>query len=247
MAWLVRSCPALSAQGTRCTTQLRSPESRQDSWWRACFCTSSQLWQKNCQKKPKNADFCYLFKGVACNGLEGLLNIDCLLGTGFKIWDVVLALTPSLCSLGCYLKHKGACIILWNNGHRSKRSITLKSKRNSTHAICDDPDSPVCSPSQSCCPAPQKGNSLGLEDWPGSRIRPSSCLESWRCWVLWHQTPGHSSRLHGRTLRLKTGTSPDLLYPKSEMQRTHGVFFDLKKLIRVNKEIKVILYLHGSH
>lgn len=55
---------------------------------------------------------CYLFKGVACNSLEGLLHIDCLLGTGFEIWDVVLALTPSLSSLGCYLKHKGINVIL---------------------------------------------------------------------------------------------------------------------------------------
>lgn len=49
----------------------------------------------------------YLFKSIACNSLEGLLHIDCFLGAGFKIWDVVLALAPSLCSLGCYLKHKG--------------------------------------------------------------------------------------------------------------------------------------------
>lgn len=51
-----------------------------------------------------------LFKGVACNGLEGLLHVDRLLGTGFKIGDVVLALTPGLCPLGCYLKPKGADI-----------------------------------------------------------------------------------------------------------------------------------------
>lgn len=49
---------------------------------------------------------CYLFKSIACNSLEGLLHVDCLLSAGFKIWDVVLALTPSLCSLGCDLKHK---------------------------------------------------------------------------------------------------------------------------------------------
>lgn len=102
-------------------------------------------------------------------------------------------------------------------------------------------DPPVCSPSRSCCPAPQKESSLGLEDWPGSRTRPSSCQESWRCWVLWRQTPGRSSRLRGRTLRLRTGTSPDLPYPKSEMQRRHGALHAQNKLITVNEEIKVIL------
>lgn len=91
--------------------------------------------RKTCKTPPKNptpisqtesryrlgflAGVCYLFKGVACNSLEGLLNIDCLLGTGFEIWDVVLALTPSLCSLGCYLKHKGVYIILQNNRYRT--------------------------------------------------------------------------------------------------------------------------------
>lgn len=59
----------------------------------------------------------YLLKGVACNSLEGLLHINCLLGTGFEIWDVVLALTPSLCSFGCYLKHKGVDIVLRKTKH----------------------------------------------------------------------------------------------------------------------------------
>lgn len=46
----------------------------------------------------------YLFESVACNCLEGLLHVDRLLGAGFKVGDVVLALTPSLRTLGCYLK-----------------------------------------------------------------------------------------------------------------------------------------------
>lgn len=48
---------------------------------------------------------CYLFESVACNRLEGLLHVDRLLGAGFKVWDVVLAQTPSLRALGWYLKH----------------------------------------------------------------------------------------------------------------------------------------------
>ena len=47
--------------------------------------------------------FHYLFKSVACNSLKCLLHIDCLLGAGFEVWDVVLALAPSLCSFRCYL------------------------------------------------------------------------------------------------------------------------------------------------
>lgn len=46
----------------------------------------------------------YLFESVACNRLEGLLHVNGLLGAGFKVGDVVLALTPSLSALGCYLK-----------------------------------------------------------------------------------------------------------------------------------------------
>ncbi len=115
---------------------------------------------------------------------------------------------------------------------------------------------PVCSPSRSCCPAPQRENSPGLEGWPGSRTRPSSCLESWRCWALSRQTPGRSSPLRGRTLRLRTGTSPDLLCPKSETQKREEeereewcIRDDTlcsqapNNLITVNKEIKVILWL----
>lgn len=63
---------------------------------------------------------CYLFKSIACNSLEGLFHIDCLLGTGFEIWDVVLALTPSLCSFSCYLEHKRAEVTLRNTRNSSK-------------------------------------------------------------------------------------------------------------------------------
>lgn len=105
-----------------------------------------------------------LFKGVACNGLEGLLHVDRLLGAGFKIRDVVLALTPGLCPFGCYLKHKGADI-----------KVTILER---VLPVPPHRDSPVCSPSQSYCPKPQRGSSLDLEGWPGSRTHPASCPKS---------------------------------------------------------------------
>lgn len=150
----------------------------------------------------------YLFKSIACNSLEGLLHVDCLLGTGFKIWDVVLALTPSLCSLGCYLKHKTTNLFLT---YRTQ-NVTLAGLNCSQVGLL------VCSQGRSCCQAPQRGNSPGLGGWPGSGTRLSSCLESWRCWVLSHRTPGRSSLLHGRTQPLKTGTSPDRLCPRSDTE-----------------------------
>lgn len=115
---------------------------------------------------------------------------------------------------------------------------------------CNSRVLPVYSPSQSCCQAPQRGSSLGLEGWPGSRTRPSSCLESWKCWVLSHQKPGHSSLLRGRRQRLRTGTSPDLPCPKSEWQRKeegtermkdNNVWSQVQNNeITLGKEIKVI-------
>lgn len=108
-----------------------------------------------------------LFEGIACNGLEGLLHVDRLLGAGFEIRDVVLALTPGLCSFGCYLKHKGADV----NVTTLKRMLLVPPYLNP----------PVCSPSQSYCPKPQRGSSLDLEGWPGSRTHPASRPNSWRC------------------------------------------------------------------
>lgn len=39
----------------------------------------------------------YLFKCVSCNRLESLFHIDGLLGTGFKVGDVVFTVAPGLC------------------------------------------------------------------------------------------------------------------------------------------------------
>lgn len=78
---------------------------------------------------------------------------------------------------------------------------------------------PVCSPSQSCCPAPQRGSSQDLEGWPGSETHPSSCRASWRCWARSRQTPGRSSLLHGRRPRPETGTSPGRPCPRSTSSR----------------------------
>lgn len=67
---------------------------------------------------------CFLFEGVAGDGLECLFYIDGLFGTGLEVWDVVLALTPGLGSFGGYLSvlevdlvaehHKGE--VFWVSG-----------------------------------------------------------------------------------------------------------------------------------
>lgn len=80
---------------------------------------------------------------------------------------------------------------------------------------------PVCSPSRSCCLARQRGSSQDLEGWPGSETHPSSCPVSWRYWVQSHQTPAHSSLLHGRMQHPKTGTSPGQLCPRSNRPQQH--------------------------
>lgn len=103
-AWLARSYPALLGRGTRCTTPLQFPVITETG--------ESESLRLNTEifflglESDLLLDFHYLFKSIACNSLEGLLHIDCLLSAGFKIWDVVLALAPSLCSFGCYLTNK---------------------------------------------------------------------------------------------------------------------------------------------
>lgn len=47
--------------------------------------------------------FSLLFKSVTCNCLKGLLHVDRFFSAGFKIRDVVLALTPGLCSFSRHL------------------------------------------------------------------------------------------------------------------------------------------------
>lgn len=119
-AWPARSGPALLAQGTRCITPLQFPEDNDNS---ECLCLYSNM----CKGvTPQHYTHCqttcfYLFKSVARDSLKGLLHIDCLLGAGFKIWDVVLALTPSLCPLGCYLNRKRADV---NNGNVRQMATT---------------------------------------------------------------------------------------------------------------------------
>lgn len=45
----------------------------------------------------------HLFEGVTCNCLECLFYIYGFFGTGLKVWDVVLTLTPSLSPFSGYL------------------------------------------------------------------------------------------------------------------------------------------------
>lgn len=40
----------------------------------------------------------YLFKCISCNRLESLFHVNGLLGTGFKVGDVVFTVAPGLCS-----------------------------------------------------------------------------------------------------------------------------------------------------
>ena len=40
-----------------------------------------------------------LGQGVLSDRLKSLLHIDCLLGRSLKVWDLILGVTPLLCSL----------------------------------------------------------------------------------------------------------------------------------------------------
>lgn len=53
---------------------------------------------------PLGGVIVYLFECIACDGLESLFYVDGLLCAGLKVWDVILALAPGLCSLSGYLR-----------------------------------------------------------------------------------------------------------------------------------------------
>lgn len=200
--------------------------------------------------------FVYLFEGVACNGLESLVYIDGLFGTCLKVGNAALALTPRLGTLCCDLLKKKKLVTIMhktidiqNNraGHDAIAStvyISILSEPKCGRRITPS-HLPVCFPGQSCCLAPQTGSSLGRGGWPGSGTRPSSCPESWRCWVQSRHTPGHSSQLRGRTPRPGTGTSPDLPCPRSdtETERKRNVLLmgDTKNSIFQSTELQTSL------
>lgn len=76
MPWLCRTAPSM--QGA------------EEGWEWAPGCP--QHWHKAACWPPP-----YLFKCISCNRLESLFHINGLLGTGFKVGDVVFTVAPGLC------------------------------------------------------------------------------------------------------------------------------------------------------
>lgn len=104
MAWLARSCPALSAQGTHCTAPLQFPESRKDSWWRAWFC-SSKLWQK---KTPDFSEWSRPSQGTDWDFL--MESVTCLRALRAMVWKACSTLIASLALVSKY----GMLFLLWH-------------------------------------------------------------------------------------------------------------------------------------
>lgn len=75
----------------------KEPCSAGGSGCRAQGCPGQQLSSAGRTRTGTHWPPPYLFKCISCNRLESLFHINGLLGTGFKVGDVVFTVAPGLC------------------------------------------------------------------------------------------------------------------------------------------------------
>lgn len=142
-AWAARFS-VWSARGTRCTTPLRFPAFGRYSQWALVLHLHS-------------------YKSTAGS-------VTCLRALRAIVWKACSTLMASLALVSKYgmlflLWHQACArlVVTWSTKMTAK-NVNDQHEKTINGKEGDKRVQPVCSPSQSCCPAPQKGSSLGLVD-----------------------------------------------------------------------------------